>query len=601
MLKQYRAIILTVGLVLCLHATAELWYVNKSANPGGGGTSWATAFVTIEPAVKAAAAHGGGEVWIAAGVYDEERSGRGIISSGGSRGSLEISQGVQVYGGFAGEELEREQRDWTLHECLIDGSVSFEGTQAEFVIRLEGPDARLDGVTVLGGSSGVYARTDSAISNCIVRDNEMPGTKLGWGVLASLAAITGCTIRDNGGSGFVAVGSVIQDCVLTGNGTSLIESGGLVKACYFGGHSNTALGILTSSNPVFVESCIFRDNVGFRGGAVYFSDETDVCPDQEPGGATIFTNCVFANNEAVVNPNDSSSTGEGGAVYVHTQVYPECKGVQSASRGTEPYPFDPYWPPLFINCTFVGNRAVTGGALYWKDGSFFARKQFAPQNMVVANSIFWDNGPEPIAGRYTEVAQQYTGTFTDCLIEGGFTGTSILNVNPLFRDAGKGDYALMGNSPAIDSGRDTSTADYGFVVTDIIGNARGFDGDDLGPLTGDGSDYDIGAYEYIAVWHSADGDDSGALSLSELLRVIQLFNVGAFHCADVSIPTEDGYAPGAGDTSCAPHSSDYNPQDWRVDLNELLRCIQFYNVGGYSYCPGAQTEDGYCPGVSGGR
>lgn len=83
------------------------------------------------------------------------------------------------------------------------------------------------------------------------------------------------------------------------------------------------------------------------------------------------------------------------------------------------------------------------------------------------------------------------------------------------------------------------------------------------------------------------------IDVSELLRVIQFFNWGAFHCQP---GTEDGYAPGSGAESCTPHSSDYNPQDWAIDISELLRIIQFFNYGGYHACPGANTEDGFCAG-----
>ena len=80
------------------------------------------------------------------------------------------------------------------------------------------------------------------------------------------------------------------------------------------------------------------------------------------------------------------------------------------------------------------------------------------------------------------------------------------------------------------------------------------------------------------------------MSLSELLRVIQFYNAGGYHC-DAS--GEDGYAPGPGDTACTPHATDYNPQDWTLSLSEVLRAIQFYNAGAYATCPG--TEDGFCP------
>lgn len=91
--------------------------------------------------------------------------------------------------------------------------------------------------------------------------------------------------------------------------------------------------------------------------------------------------------------------------------------------------------------------------------------------------------------------------------------------------------------------------------------------------------------------HTADQNGDNAISLSELLRVIQFFNTGAYHCAE---GTEDGYAPGSGAQDCTRHNSDYNPADWQVDLSELLRLIQLFNTGAYRSCD--EGEDGFCPG-----
>lgn len=98
-----------------------------------------------------------------------------------------------------------------------------------------------------------------------------------------------------------------------------------------------------------------------------------------------------------------------------------------------------------------------------------------------------------------------------------------------------------------------------------------------------------------AILHSADYQSPyGVIDLSELLRLIQFFNLGAFHCQS---GFEDGYAPGPGDQTCAPHSSDYAPNNWRIELGELLRAIQFFNSGGYHEAEG--TEDGFYPGPEG--
>lgn len=92
--------------------------------------------------------------------------------------------------------------------------------------------------------------------------------------------------------------------------------------------------------------------------------------------------------------------------------------------------------------------------------------------------------------------------------------------------------------------------------------------------------------------HTADIDTNWRISISELLRVIQLYNWREYHC-DGS--TEDGFAGGAGVRDCSPHDSDYGAtQNWKIGISELLRLIQLYNLGGYHVDTGA--EDGFAPG-----
>ena len=92
------------------------------------------------------------------------------------------------------------------------------------------------------------------------------------------------------------------------------------------------------------------------------------------------------------------------------------------------------------------------------------------------------------------------------------------------------------------------------------------------------------------LYHSADTNEDNAISLSELLRIVQFYNSDRLGCQD---GTEDGFQPNGTSETCAPHKSDYAPQDWRLNLNEVLRLIQVYNIGGYELCEG--SEDGICP------
>lgn len=92
--------------------------------------------------------------------------------------------------------------------------------------------------------------------------------------------------------------------------------------------------------------------------------------------------------------------------------------------------------------------------------------------------------------------------------------------------------------------------------------------------------------------HSLDySDPANDLSLAELLRAIQFYNIGEFGCDPT---TEDNYSPGLGSHGCARHSADYAPFDWRLNLSEILRLIQLYNApNGFEPCEGG--EDGFCP------
>ena len=56
-------------------AQDNIWFVDKNNLSGvEDGQSWATAFTTLQPALDGASETGGGEVWVANGVYDQNRS-----------------------------------------------------------------------------------------------------------------------------------------------------------------------------------------------------------------------------------------------------------------------------------------------------------------------------------------------------------------------------------------------------------------------------------------------------------------------------------------------------------------------------------------------
>ncbi len=112
--------------------------------------------------------------------------------------------------------------------------------------------------------------------------------------------------------------------------------------------------------------------------------------------------------------------------------------------------------------------------------------------------------------------------------------------------------------------------------------------------------------------HSADYSPAdGTLNLAELTRVIELYNtsIGTVRTGRyvVSASSVDGYAPDPGVTAgsipTTPHTADLN-RDGRLSLTELTRVIELFNTRAGTTRTGAYhaaaspsaTEDGFAPG-----
>ncbi len=177
--RGIRAILLSAFIVLTSpFAHAAIWYVDKDNTGAQDGTSWGTTYTTIQPAIDAAYGDGGGEVWVAEGVYDEQR--------GNDTGSVIMAGGVHIYGGFAGDETARGERDWETDITTIDGSTARGGSPAYHVI-IGADNATLDGFTITGGHAqpvphyggGTYNWDSSpTVTNCTFTGDTAFGSEL---------------------------------------------------------------------------------------------------------------------------------------------------------------------------------------------------------------------------------------------------------------------------------------------------------------------------------------------------------------------------------------------------------------------------------------
>lgn len=320
--------------------------------------------------------------------------------------------------------------------------------------------------------------------------------------------ITGGVLDDNGVGMLIAASSpTILNCIIDGN-IDPDETAG------------TGAGLHISNSSSRIESCIFRNNQTYSGGAMYMHTNT----------ATI-VDCVFENNVAsgweggaIRSYNDSSviegctftgntaATRWGGAIGGRDTWLDirRCRFEDNDSmRGGAISNWEGgHWTRM-MDCIFVGNTATEyGGAIYGEVATYTYNctivQNDAPTGPAaynsythyLYNSIIWDHGGYALAG----VAFAYYSNVED--------GANTYNIDedPLFLDADNGDYRLAYGSPCIDAGHNYYVHADSHV--DFLGQPRLFD-DPAAADIGDG----YGSLEIV---------DMGAIE-SQLERVGDLF------------------------------------------------------------------------------
>ena len=498
--------------------------MKADASGADDGSSWIDAFDDLQDALDVAAP--GDEIWVVAGRYVPSRP----FCAEPLCVAFSLLAGVSLFGGFAGSEDSRNERDIRADTTVLDGDLlgddtATEGRSENAVHVLVALDP-VDEGTVL---NGFYVRSGNAtsssapgpfvgaslyvvdghptITNCAFIANFCRPVANNIGAAINFEggspSVSRCDFRGNGCAGVGTLGStdlVVEECLFRRNsgvsaGVTINETTGAdVRDCRFADSRASVGGGVRSldSSAVRIARCVSRDLDATGGGGVNFTRSSDC----------LVRECSFRSCRA---------TG-GGSVRIASAsgcVVRSCAFRFSGATGGAAFDLSGSTDCAVVECDMRDGEATDGNAIDVSSGD-----RFSIVNCVVANgssgppgssAVSVRNCPKFLVAHCTIVSNDSNGfraasgsgvamvdsisfsnaaaeilvdfdaafsaRFSD--IQGGWPGDGHLDANPGFVSPGTGDFHLLGTSPCVDAGDDASLpADAADLDDDGDGGVR---------------------------------------------------------------------------------------------------------------------------------
>lgn len=483
----------------------QIIYVKKGAT--GDGTSWENAMGELADALLMAKSSNEtnpgsiSQIWVAQGTYRPMYSSidGNFGNPDGRNNSFLIPPGVNVYGGFEGNETNLEERDFASNATILSGDfldndVVTSGSAQNLVISNNEENAyhvvistsfgnagKLDGFTIKGGNANwnfgivvdgftlnnntgaalITHNSDFNVENCKFLANNSASSGAAIYNQNSFVDIRNSHFEFNSGGAGGAVfnhSSIVDISNSKFNSNSAESNGGAIANMY-------------SGTQISINDCEFTDNYAAdNGGSLLNSDNAIVNIENSEfinnsadwmGGSiyninapTVFKNSLFQNNSADL----------GGAIAIWSQS-------QNMS---------------LVNVSFYGNTANQGHTIA-ADFSSNTNAPAANRTINLYNCIVWNNdefeGNNNLSENFgiynvQNSILQYAGSGYN--INGDF-----INTNPNFNNPELNDFSLNNNSPAINSGNNDWYQGLNENTLDLARNPR---------LSG--ISIDMGAYEF---------------------------------------------------------------------------------------------------------
>jgi len=448
----------------------------------------------------------GSEIWVQTGVHKP--------TTGADRtASFTLASNVAIYGGFTGNETQREQRNWETNITVLSGDIGLAGEHSDdsfHIVSCSGLEATtiLDGFTIRDS----YANANAPDNSGGGMYNSHCNTTLSNLTFSHNAAYTGGGMYNNVSSPTLTNVVFVDNWANNGGGMyNDNNSPTLVDVTFSTNRASSAGGGMynSSSNPT-LSNVTFYENQAEAGGGMANATSNPYLV-----GVTFSNNTASGYGGGVYNVANSSPTltntliignvsTYGGGIYNDASV-PFLRNVQFS--GNKAYDSGGGMEnnnssnAMLYNVTFAGNSAGFGGGLY-NNGSY----------PTLYNGILWGNTPEQILNSeipsfdviYYSIIQDGCPAGSDC--------SHVIDLNPQFfrapspgsdgtwgtPDDDYGDLRLQLTSPGIDAGMNAVVPVD--ITTDLLGLPRFVDVFSIFD-TGSGTSpiVDMGAYEAQAV------------------------------------------------------------------------------------------------------